>query len=85
MDGRVFILYYFTVLSLIWIMYLMGASIVISVDISVDASVDMSVATRSILNRYSTDARPMLDRYSINVRLMLDLCYNRVKCRLSID
>ena len=30
------------------------------VDISVYALVDISVATRSILHRYSTDARPML-------------------------
>ena len=48
----------------------------ISVYISVDASVDISVATRSILDRCSTDARPMLDRYSTDAR---------VKCRLNID
>ena len=42
----------------------------ILVDISVDALVDISVATRSILNRRSTDTLPMLAR---------------VKCRLSID
>ena len=42
----------------------------ISDDISVDASVDISVATRSILDRCSTDGRPM---------------HARVKCRLTID
>ena len=36
-------------------MYLMGASIMISVDISVDVSVHMSVTARSSINRVSVD------------------------------
>ena len=57
---------------------LWGASIVISVDISVDASVDTSVATRSILDRCSTDARPILDQCSTDARPILDRCYGEM-------